>query len=260
MTVSLAGTVALVTGAAGGLGRATCAALGEAGALVIATGLSSTAAERRPDADWLDLDVTDAAQWAAAAAEIERRHGRLDILVNNAAVSIVERFEDVTPDSWRRTMAINVDGVYLGVRACLPLLRAAGPHRRGGAAVVSVSSVAGLTGAEFNVAYCASKGAVRLMSKAMAMEFSALGYPIRVNSVHPGGIDTDMVDSIFRRYHELGVAPSARIAYDAAVAAHPIGRMARPEEIAAGIRFVASDEASNMHGAELVLDGGFTAR
>ncbi|MGE4060002.1 MAG: SDR family oxidoreductase [Sphingomonadales bacterium] len=260
MGSSLEGSVALVTGAGGGIGGATCAVLREAGAAVIATDLAGTPAARRPaGCDWIDLDVTSEADWAALAAEVKRRHGALDILVNNAGISVVEPIEGSTLDSWRRVLAVNVDGVSLGVRAMLPLLREAGPRRRGGASVVSLSSNAGLIGAPFNVAYCTSKGAVRLMTKALAMEFSALGYPIRVNSVHPGGIDTGMLDSIFQRYHELGMAPSAQAAYDASVKAHPIGRMGRPEEIAAGIRFLASDEASNMHGSELVMDGGYTA-
>jgi NAD(P)-dependent dehydrogenase (short-subunit alcohol dehydrogenase family) len=261
MTVSLQGTVALVTGAAGGIGGAVCAALGEAGAQVIATDLASSPADRRPEgAVWMDLDVTDEAAWSRVAGEVSSRFGHLDILVNNAGISIVEPLAEVTLESWRRTMSINVDGVFLGVRACLDLLRKGGERRRGGASVVNVSSNAGLIGAEFNVAYCASKGAVRLMTKAMAMEFSALGYPIRVNSMHPGGVDTGMLDSIFETYHRLGAAPSARAAYEASVKAHPIGRMGKPEEIASGIRFLASDEASNMHGSEMVMDGGYTAR
>ena len=261
MSLSLQGTVALVTGAAGGIGNATCSALKEAGATVIATDRAGASRDVRPEGcDWLDLDVTDEENWTALVGDVERRYGALDILVNNAGISVVEPVESSSLDTWRKVMAVNVDGVYLGVRSCLPLLRRTGPRRRGGASIVSLSSNAGLIGAPFNVAYCTSKGAVRLMTKALAMEFSALGYPIRVNSVHPGGIDTGMLDSIFQRFHELGMAPSAEAAYDASVKAHPIGRMGKPEEIAAGIRFLASDESSNMHGAELVMDGGYTAQ
>ncbi|MEN3973711.1 SDR family oxidoreductase [Emcibacter sp. SYSU 3D8] len=261
MTISLEGTVALVTGAGGGIGGATCAALREGGAHVIATDLPTTPQASRPEGvEWLDLDVTDEDNWTAAVAAVRQNHGSLDILVNNAGISVVEPIEGSTLASWRRVMAINVDGVYLGVRSCLPLLRDAGGRRKGGASIVNLSSNAGLIGAEFNVAYCTSKGAVRLMTKALAMEFSALNYKIRVNSVHPGGIETNMLGSIFQRFYELGFAPSAQAAYDASVAAHPIGRMGKPEEIAAGIRFLASDESSNMHGAELVMDGGYTAR
>ncbi len=260
MGLSLQGAVALVTGAAGGIGAATCAALQEAGATVIATGRSGTAASRRPEGcEWLDLDVTDEGSWAALAAEIEARHGALDVLVNNAAITVIEPVETTSLDTWRHLMAVNVEGVYLGVRTLLPLLRNSAPRRRGGSSVVIVSSNAGLIGAPFNVAYCTSKGALRLMTKALAIEFSTLGYAIRVNSVHPGGVDTGMLDTIFERFHELGLAPSAQEAYDASMKAHPIGRMGKPEEIAAGIRFLASCDSSNMHGSELVMDGGYTA-
>ena len=260
MAISLEGSVALVTGAGRGIGSAVCAALAEAGATVIATDRQPPASGARPGNDWLDLDVTRPEDWDRVMAEVRARHGRLDILVNNAGVDIVEKFEDMTLESWHRTQSVNVDGVFLGISKALPLLRESGPKRRGGASVINMSSIAGLVGADFNVAYCASKGAVRLMTKALALEFGALGYRIRVNSVHPGGVNTSMVDSIFQSYVDLGVIDSAKTAYDMSAAAHALGRMAEPEEIAAGVRFLASDEASYMHGAELVLDGGYTAR
>lgn len=258
--LSLENSVALVTGAGGGIGSAICQALAEAGATVVATDLAQTPAEQRPTADWIDLDVTSEGDWDRAMQQVRARHGRLDILVNNAGVDIVERFEDMTLASWRKTQAVNVDGVFLGVLKALPLLRESGPARRGGASVVNMSSIAGLVGADFNAAYCASKGAVRLLTKALALEFSALGYRIRINSVHPGGVNTAMVGSIFQTYADLGIVDSAKTAYDMSSAAHALGRMAEPSEIAAGVRFLASDEASYMHGAELVLDGGYTAR
>ncbi len=260
MSLILEGAVALVTGAAGGIGTAVCAALADSGATVVPTDLASIPAHRRHSSGWLDLDVTCAEDWDHAVAEVRSRHGRLDILVNNAGIDIIEKFESMTLESWRRTQAVNVDGVFLGMQKALPLLRESGPRRRGGASVINISSIAGFVGADFNAAYCASKGAVRLLTKAVALEFSALGYRIRVNSVHPGGVKTPMVDCIFRGYVELGVIDSAKTAYDLSAAAHLLGRMAEPAEIAAGVRFLASDDSSFMQGAELLLDGGYTAR
>lgn len=262
MTALLAGTVALVTGAAGGIGQATCRALKAAGATVVATDIPP-ALGKVPDlaADLaLPLDVTDEAGWAAVINTVEERCGRLDCLINNAGISVVARFEDMTLDAWRRCQTINVDGMFLGIRAALPLLRRSGALRKGGASIVNLSSVAGLRGAAFNVAYCTSKGAVRLLTKAAAIEFSALGYPVRVNSVHPGGVATDMMEEIMERYVALGAAPSVAAALESVNALHPIGRMAEPEEVAAGIVFLCSDAASYMRGSELVIDGGFSSK
>ena len=241
--------VALVTGAGGGIGTAICAALEEAGATVIATDL---AADRRPGAHWFDLDVTSAEDWGQAMAEVRSRHGRLDILVNNAAIARIAKFEDVTIDEWRKTQAVNVEGLILGVQAALPLLRENGGRRRGGASIVNVSSVAGLVGAAFSSVYCATKGAGRMLTKALAAEFIALKYDIRVNSVHPGAVDTSMRTASIQSYTDMG--------FDMTAALEEYGRVAEPAEIAAGVRFLASDDSSYMNGAELVLDNAFTAR
>lgn len=260
MAIELNGNIALVTGASGGIGAAICVALQEAGATVIGADLCPPPADAHPAMHWINLDVTAPDNWDEVMAEVRARHGRLDILVNNAGIDRVEKFEDISLASWRKTQAVNVDGVFLGMQKALPLMRESGPQRKGGASMINMSSVAGFVGADFNAAYCASKGAVRMMTKAVALEFSALGYAIRVNSVHPGGVNTAMVKTIFQSYVDLGVIDSAQTAYDLSAAAHALGRMADPSEIAAGVRFLASDDASYMHGAELLLDGGYTAR
>ena len=249
------GTVALVTGAGGGIGRATVEVLLAGGAEVIATDLKA------PSCGTLNLaqDVTDEAGWAQLATVIQERWGRLDCLVNNAGIATVSTIEDNDLASWRRQMGVNVDSMLLSCKAMLPLLRESGKSRPGGASVINLSSVGGLGGAPFMAAYCTSKGAVRLFSKSAAIEFAVLKYNIRVNSVHPGGIETAMMDDIIDAYVRLGVAPDRATARAAVDAQHPIGRWGKPEEVASGILYLCSTASSFMTGSELVIDGGFTA-
>ncbi|HET8612245.1 MAG TPA: SDR family oxidoreductase [Sphingomonas sp.] len=255
MSGVLEGAVALVTGAGGGIGGATVKALIEAGAEVVATDL------RPPSGGTLNLaqDVTDEAGWAALAETIRQRWGRLDCLVNNAGIALISSIEENSLDQWRKQMAVNVDSMLLSLKAMLPLLREAGKTRPGGASVVNLSSIGGLGGAPFMAAYCTSKGAVRLFSKSAALEFAALKYNIRVNSVHPGGIETGMMDEIIARYVELGLAPDTETARAGVDAQHPLGRWGKPEEIASGIAYLCSPASSFMTGSELVIDGGFSA-
>ena len=263
MNNDLSGTVALVTGAAGGIGMAVCSALSEAGATVVttdtATGLTRYVQDHNPRRVFQSLDVTSEDAWRAVVDNIDRDFGRLDILVNGAGISIVGKLEDTSLAEWRRCQAINVDGTFLGIRSCAGLLRRSAKLRRGGASVINFSSVAGLTGAPFNAAYCASKGAVRLLTKSAALEFSALGDAIRVNSIHPGGVQTEMIDGIVKRYAEMGVAASVPDGTAMVSKMHPIGRIAMPGEIADAVLFLASSASSFVHGAELVVDGGLTA-
>jgi NAD(P)-dependent dehydrogenase (short-subunit alcohol dehydrogenase family) len=258
-STDLKDAVVLVTGAGGGIGEALCIALREAGARVIATDLIA-ASDAANAATWLRHDVTSADDWRRVIEDIQTRFGRLDCLVNNAGVSLVASIAEMSIEQWRRVQSVNVESTLLGLQAALPLLRESGKTRAGGSSVVNFSSVAGLRGAAFNAAYCASKGAVKLLSKSAALEFAALGYPIRVNSIHPGGVETSMMDSIMARYVEVGFAPSMEAAKVSVNAMHPLGRMAQPAEIAAGAVFLCSSQSSFMTGSELVMDGGFTAR
>ncbi len=276
--IDLSGRVALVTGAAGGIGGATVAALEDAGATVIAIDLVAhphpsgagappslsqrereqlAAGERKGEGDLVPLDVTSEAAWTRVAARIEREHGALDILIHNAGLVLVKPLAATTPEDWRRLFAVNVDGPYLGTRALLPLLKAGAKRQSSGAAVVLLSSVAGIGGGARMSGYCATKGAVRLFAKACAMEFAP--DRIRVNSVHPGGVDTPMIGEIVDAYAAQGLSPDAATARDRLAAAHPLGRLVTPDEVARAIRFLASDEAAFMTGSELVVDGGFTA-
>lgn len=255
----LSGAVALVTGATGGIGRAAVRALAEAGARVIASDLAQTASIAGATA-YLRLDVTEEGAWETVIATIAEREGRLDILVNNAGISLTGSIAETSLSDWRKCQAINVDGLFLGTRAAAPLLRESGANRQGGSSIVNLSSVGGLVGAPFMAGYCASKGAVRLFTKSAAAEYARLGWPIRVNSVHPGAIDTDMMETIYARYVETGLFPDIETARQTIAMGHAVNRTGAPGEVAAGIVYLCSPGASFVTGAELAIDGGMTAQ
>lgn len=255
--------VALVTGASGGIGAAICRAFEAAGATVIATDVAARVPEGKnslPSLNWYTLDVSSEDDWNNVVADVSDKWGRLDVLVNNAAVSPVLRLADMSLEDWRRCQSVNVDGVFLGIKAALPLLSKAGKLRRGGASVINMSSAGGIVGAPYNVAYCASKGAVRLLTKAAAIELSALGHSIRVNSVHPGCVRTEMMSGIINAYADIGGMGTVENATAIMNAAHPLGRMGEVDEIADAVLYLASDRSSFVHGSEFVVDGGYTSR
>lgn len=256
----LSGAVTLITGARGGIGRALCEAFTDAGARVVASGRGE-APQTLPAEMWLRHDVTSPSDWARLVEDLARQFGQLDCLINAAGVHLVESVATTTVENWRRLASVNVESVLLSLQTALPLLRRSGERRPGGASVVNVSSVAGLRGVALNAAYSASKGAVTLLSKSAAKEFAALGYPIRVNSIHPGRVATPMIDSILSRYAQLADSQTAegRLARLAIDAHGPSGRMARPEEVAGGAVYLCSSAASYVTGAELVIDGGVNA-
>ena len=257
MTIALPGVVAVVTGAAGGIGRAVVKAMKDAGATVIATDMADGAVVEGAD-HYVRHNVTSEADWQAVEALVRKEYGRLDALVHAAAISIVTKFEETPLAEWHRVNAINVDSIVVGTQVLLPLLKEGGKARPGGASIVNFSSVGGLRGAAFNAVYCTSKAAVKMLSKCLGAEFAALGYNIRCNSVHPGGIDTPMLGSIMDRYVELGAAPSREVALAAMEARHPIGRMGRADEMAGGVVYLCSEAASFVTCAEFLMDGGFT--
>ncbi len=249
------GKVALVTGAASGLGAATARALAAEGAAVMlsdrdpaveAVALAIEASGGK--AAFMKHDVADEADWASVVAATTARFGGLHILVNNAGISGgLMPLLDHSLEDWRHVTSINLDGVFLGLRHCGPVMAA-----QGGGSIINLSSILGKVGMANAAAYCASKGGVLLLTKAAALEWAPLG--IRVNSVHPGFIETPMVANA------LHDAENGNEMRDQLIAAHPLGRFGVPREIADAILFLASDESSFMTGAELVVDGGFTAQ
>jgi NAD(P)-dependent dehydrogenase (short-subunit alcohol dehydrogenase family) len=193
-------------------------------------------------------DVTSEDDWTAAVTATTTSLGRLDILVNNAGI-VGNQLELMTHSlaDWRRILAVNLDGVFLGMRAVGPVMAG-----QGGGSIINLSSIMGKVAMPNVTAYAASKGGVLMLTKAAAIEWAPLG--IRVNSVHPGFIDTPMVANA------LHAAENGNEMRSAIIAAHPLGRLGVPREIADAIVFLASDEASFMTGAELVVDGGYTAQ
>jgi NAD(P)-dependent dehydrogenase (short-subunit alcohol dehydrogenase family) len=243
----LSGKVALITGASGGIGRAMTALFAAEGALVVASDLA--APEGGDAALALALDVTDEGDWARALDAVLDRFGRLDVLVNNAGLALTKDLEETTLEEWRNIMAVNLDGAFLGTRAAIGAMK-----NGGGGAIVNLSSVAGIVGAPMLAAYSAAKGGLRLFTKSAALYCAERHYGIRVNSLHPGFTDTAMLDDIAGAFGDAD-AVKGKIARR-----QPLGRLAEPQEVASAALYLASDDAAYMTGAELVLDGGFTAQ
>jgi NAD(P)-dependent dehydrogenase (short-subunit alcohol dehydrogenase family) len=255
------GKVALVTGGASGIGRGCAEALAREGASVIISdiqddkgpGVVSAIVAAGGKAEYLHHDVTDEDAWIEIMAEIDRRHGRLDVLVNNAGIAVPSlSITTVTLADWRKQQGVNVEGVFLGCKHGLQLMRKAG-H---GGSIVNLSSVAGLRGSPLLASYCASKGAVRLLSKAVAMECAQVKDGIRVNSVHPGIIETPIWEQI-----TPATGTNAPPDLDAmSTNAVPLGVKGMPTDIANGVLWLASDESRYVTAGELVIDGGISQR
>jgi NAD(P)-dependent dehydrogenase (short-subunit alcohol dehydrogenase family) len=257
--------VAVVTGAGGGIGRASAALLAAEGAFVFATdvdeagGMETCAIIARAggEAAFMRLDVVDEEAWRSVMDAVWSRKGALHILVNNAGICLLVPLLDMTLASWRRQMAVNLDGVFLGTRAAIPPMA-----RSGGGSIINVSSGAGLTGVPLLSGYCATKGGVRLFSKAAALECARLRNGIRVNSVHPGGVETPIWAKMS---HDGDLPPDDALETEMAekrawtVAVTPLGYAGEPADIAAGVLYLASNESRFVTGSELVIDGGASA-
>lgn len=247
--------VVLVTGAQGGIGQATVDLFATAGARVIATDLHADidAQTGTGNVRHLELDVSSEASWTAALEDIAQTEGRLDVLVNNAGVSLGQTISDISLEDWRWVMSVNLDGAFLGVKLAMPLLK------QQGGAIVNVSSALAIVGRPFTGAVSVSKAGLMALTRTAAIEVAHLDPPVRVNAVLPGGVDTDI-------FKGQSWWPDQQIsdARESAARANikdltPMGRLAEPAEIAKAICFLASDDASFMTGAGLTIDGGFTA-
>jgi 3(or 17)beta-hydroxysteroid dehydrogenase len=250
------GKVALVTGAGLGLGKAAARMLVEEGACVVVTDVNEQ--EGRAVADqivdgggqaiFVRHDVASEADWKNALELTTSRFGKLDVLVNNAGVGVPGTVEDTTLEQWRWLMSINLDGVFLGTKYAVAAMK---DH---GGSIVNISSIEGQVGDPNLAAYNASKGGVRLLTKSVALQCAKAGYKIRVNSIHPGYIWTPMVENYLARQ------PDPKAAKDYVASLHPLGHMGEPNDVAYGVVYLASDESKFVTGAELTIDGGYTAQ
>jgi NAD(P)-dependent dehydrogenase (short-subunit alcohol dehydrogenase family) len=264
----LDGKVALISGAARGIGAEAARLMVEAGGRVA---VADVLDERGRDtvralesaggeAIYTHLDVTREEDWTAAIAAVTGRFGGLDILVNNAGIFLGMSIEEATLADWHRLCAVNLTAVFLGTKLAIPALRESAQRSPHGSVIINLSSVAGLVGSSGDPLYSMTKGGVALFTKSAALEFARKGYRIRVNSMHPGTTETDMGDQVLTmRARNLGTN-DLDVARQQALARLPIGRMGTVTDIAKGIVFLASDDAAFMTGAGLLVDGGTTAQ
>jgi NAD(P)-dependent dehydrogenase (short-subunit alcohol dehydrogenase family) len=255
----VSGKVALVTGGASGIGEACARMLAKEGAAVVIVDIGTAGDKVARDIEaaggkalFLAFDVTSEEEWVKKMAIVKDRFGRLDIAVNAAGVQIGRAFPTETPlEDWRRVMSINTDGVFLATKHCLAAMQASDPVN---GSIINISSTAGLVGMADIAPYNASKGAVCLYTKSVALSCADRKVNVRVNSIHPGHIDTPLLRRSLARF------PTPEEGLRAYAALQPIGYLGTPDDIAYGVLYLASDESKFVNGSELVIDGGWTAR
>lgn len=263
--MELEGKVAYISGGATGIGASIAQVFAARGAKVAIGDVQAdrgeqtvaTIREQGGTAIFVRHDVTSEAQWEAALARTVNEFGGLDVLVNNAGIEQTCLLADVEVKDIERLLAVNVTGTVLGHKHAVRLMRPGGAAGRGGS-IINLSSIAGLIGTPALGVYSATKGAVRLLSKAAAVEFGRLGYGIRVNSIHPGLVDTDMGDKLVGDFVRLGFFPDPQTAQQQMLAAYPVGRTGKPTDIANAALYLASDLSAWVSGTELVVDGAMT--
>lgn len=254
----LKGKVAVVTGGGSGIGAAIGTRFAQEGASVVVTDINISGAQQVVDqivknggtAIALEHDVVDEQRWSEVMAKTVSEFGGLDILVNNAGIGTHGNVEDTTLADWQRTQRVNLDSVFIGSQ------QAVGVMKQDGGSIINLSSIQGLVGEPMSAAYNASKGGVRIFTKSVALHCASAGYPIRVNSIHPGYIATPLVLGALEslpadQAEQLGKQLLAKI---------PLGALGTPEDVANAALFLASDESRYMTGSELVIDGGYTAQ
>ncbi len=254
------GKVAIVTGARRGLGAAIATMLAREGARVVVSDRKADGsdevlkaiADAGGEAIFVEHDVTREDSWKEVVAKTVETFGKLDILVNNAGVGAGKNIEEATLDEWRWVMGINLEGTFMGTQKAIAAMK-----QTGGGSIVNISSIEGLVGDSRMVAYDASKAGIVLLSRSAALHCAKNKYNIRVNTVHPGFINTKMVQGFLKAISEDGDVARARAELEAR---HPLGHLGEPDDVAYAVLYLASEESKFATGTELVVDGGYTAQ
>jgi 3(or 17)beta-hydroxysteroid dehydrogenase len=250
----LEGKTALVTGAASGIGLQTSIRLAEEGAQVMMTDINleeglQQAEKPGANAAFLKLDITEEEEWISVLGETVKRFDRLDILVNSAGMVLIADVEQITLEDWRKVHAVNLDGTFLGCKHGVRVMK-----EFGAGSIINLSSVSGMIGGFNLAAYNSSKGAVRMLTKSVALHCARAGYGIRCNSIHPPFIKTPMLESMIRD------SPDPEKARQTLVRQVPLRRIGKPDDVAKMIVYLASDESTFVTGTEMVIDGGVIAQ
>ncbi|MDP6383619.1 MAG: glucose 1-dehydrogenase [SAR324 cluster bacterium] len=250
----LEGKTALVTGAASGIGLQTSIRLAEEGALVMMTDINHEKGRQQAEkpgtnATFLKLDITEEEEWISVLGETVKRFDRLDILVNSAGMVLIADVEQITLEDWRKVHAVNLDGTFLGCKHGVRVMK-----EFGAGSIINLSSVSGMIGGFNLAAYNSSKGAVRMLTKSVALHCARAGYGIRCNSIHPTFIETPMLESMIRD------SPDPEKARQTLVRQVPLRRIGKPDDVANMIVYLASDESTFVTGTEMVIDGGVIAQ
>ena len=265
---NLQGKNAIVTGGSKGIGRSVCLALANAGVNINVLDLNkdeglNTVKEiikLNGKAEFYEIDVAQESEWINFVTYLDTKNKSIDILVNNAGIWLGKEISNVSIEEYHKLISINLTGVFLGIKHLIPFLTKAGEKSNFGSSIINLSSVAGLVGSQLDPLYSMTKGGITTFTKSMAIYFGKKKYPIRINQVHPGIIETDMGSQVAEARIKQNPSMTLKDSYSAGILQTPLGRLGTAEEVAKTILFLSSDDSSFMTGSSLVVDGGLTAQ
>ncbi len=265
---NLQGKNAIVTGGSKGIGRSVCLALANAGVNINVLDLNkdqglNTVKEiikLNVKAEFYEIDVAQESEWINFVTYLDTKNKSIDVLVNNAGIWLGKEISNVSIEEYHKLISINLTGVFLGIKHLIPFLTKAGEKSNFGSSIINLSSVAGLVGSQLDPLYSMTKGGITTFTKSMAIYFGKKKYPIRINQVHPGIIETDMGSQVAEARIKQNPSMTLKDSYSAGILQTPLGRLGTSEEVAKTILFLSSDDSSFMTGSSLVVDGGLTAQ